>query len=392
MDRRRIFRLLDPEASDRAARSFRLLHHLMVALGTAVLLADTVPEINQRYLPLLDVGFFCVAGFFIAEYLARLSVAPEAPGGEVHPAWDMRLRWMISAGGLLDFIGALPALLTVIEREPAMLFSGVWIFKYIRYSPGLASLRRVIAHARQPLLSVLLGFIIVLVTAANLEYLLERQADPAAFGSMPKALWWAIVTLTTTGYGDVVPSTAVGRLVAGVVMISGILVFALWAGILATGYAQESRRLQFLRTWNLVAGVPFFHDLGASLISDVANLLRPRDYPAGATVIRKGEHGDRMFFIVEGEVEILLEPQSVVLDSGHFFGELALLTRAPRNASVIARSACTLLSLDVVDFHELLGRRPEVARAIRAEAARRLGPQPDQAHAAAPELATEDTA
>src|SRR5579884_1100912 len=98
MDRRRIFRLLDPDSRDRRARSFRLLHHAVVALGTAVLLADTVPAINDAYLPLLDAGFFLAAGFFIAEYLLRLYVAPEAPGGEVHPAWDMRLRWAISAG------------------------------------------------------------------------------------------------------------------------------------------------------------------------------------------------------------------------------------------------------------------------------------------------------
>lgn len=391
MDRRRIFGLLNPDSTDRRARSFRMLHHAVVAVGTAVLVADTVPAISGDYLPLLDAGFFVVAGFFIAEYLLRLYVAPEAPGGEVHTAWEMRLRWALSAGGFLDLVGALPVLLTVLEREPAILFSGVWLFKYIRYSPGLASLRRVIAHARQPLLSVLLGFVIVLFTAANVEYLLERNADPAAFGSMPKALWWAIVTLTTTGYGDVVPGTPMGRMVAGFVMISGILVFALWAGILATGYAQEARRLQFLRTWDLVAGVPFFHDLGASVISEVANLLRPRDYPAGASIIRKGEHGDRMFFIVDGEVEILVPPQPVVLGQGHFFGELALLTRAPRSASVLARNACTLLSLDVVDFHELLGRRPELARAIRAEAAQRMRPRddPEAEPASEPALAAE---
>lgn len=392
MDGHRIFLLLDPENKDRRARSLRLLHHAMVLFGTAVLLADTVPAIRQSYLPLLDAGFFLVAGFFVAEYLLRLILAPEAPGGEHHPAWDMRLRWVVSAGGLLDLAGALPALLTLVEREPAILFSGVWLLKYVRYSPGLASLRRVIAHARQPLLSVLLGFVIVLFSAANIEYLLERNADPAAFGSMPKALWWAIVTLTTTGYGDVVPSTPAGRVVAGFVMISGILVFALWAGILASGYAQEARRLQFLRTWDLVAGVPFFHDLGPSVISEVANLLRPRDYPAGATIIRKGEHGDRMFFIVDGEVEILLQAETVVLGSGHFFGELALLTRAPRSATVLARNACTLLTLDVVDFHELLGRRPELARAIRAEAARRLSPQSETATPAEQELAAETTA
>ena len=108
---------------------------------------------------------------------------------------------------------------------------------------------------------------IVLLTAASIAYLVERHTNPEAFGSIPAALWWAIVTMTTTGYGDVVPQPMAGRVLAGVVMMSGILVFALWAGILASGYAEELRRREFLRTWELVAKVPFFHNIGASLIA-----------------------------------------------------------------------------------------------------------------------------
>ena len=87
-------------------------------------------------------------------------------------------------------------------------------------------------------------------------------------------------------------------------MVSGILVFALWAGILATGYAEELRRREFLRTWDLVAKVPFFNNVGASVIADVARLLRPRDYPARAVIVRRGERGDCMYFIASGEVEV----------------------------------------------------------------------------------------
>src|SRR5207245_9143305 len=110
------------------------------------------------------------------------------------------------------------------------------------------------------------------LTASRVAYLLEGDANPDAFASIPAALWWGIVTMTTTGYGDVVPQTAGGRVLAGVVMIGGILVFALWAGIIANGYAHELRRREFLRTWELVAKVPFFHNLGAALLRCVAAL------------------------------------------------------------------------------------------------------------------------
>ena len=280
---------------------------------------------------------------------------------------------MVSGSGLFDLLGALPGVLDVtLNPKYASLYGFVWAFKPIRYSAGLASLQRVISRARHALLSVLLAFGIVLLAAASLAYLLERNAQPELFGSIPQALWWAIVTLTTTGYGDVTPITPAGRVLAGVVMVSGILVFALWAGILASGYAEELRRREFLRTWDLVAKVPFFNNVGASAIADVARLLRPRDYPARAVIVRRGERGDCMYFIASGEVEVRLRPATVRLGPGEFFGEIALLTGGPRNATIVATQPCTLLTLDIVDFRQLLGHQPELARVVSEEAERRL--------------------
>jgi voltage-gated potassium channel len=288
--------------------------------------------------------------------------------------WRARLAWAISTGGLLDLLGVAPGVLAVaFGPEFASLFGFLWTFKLARYAPGLAGLQRVIRDSRHALLSVLIGFCIVLVVSASLAYLIERTAQPQAFGSMPAALWWAITTLTTTGYGDVTPVTPLGRMLGGIVMVSGILVFALWAGILAMGFAEETRRRQFLQTWDLVAKVPFFHDVGAAAIADVARLLRPREYAVGAIIVRRGEPGDCMYFVVSGEVEVQLKPGSVFLGPGDFFGEVALLTGGPRNATIVAVRQCTLLSLDIADFRHLLGRQPELARVIHEEAQRRPG-------------------
>lgn len=373
MDHRSLYAILDPDSPGDVARLYRAIHHVIVAGGIAIMLVYTVDELRQRYESLLDFLFTIVATFFILEYVVRLVTAPQAPGGEHYGPWRARVAWAVSVGGVFDLIAALPGFIGAAEGHPASFFGCIWIFKYVRYSPGLVSLQRVVSHARHALLSVLLGFVIVLLIAASLAYLLERHTNPEDFGSIPSALWWAIVTLTTTGYGDVVPRTLGGRALAGVVMVSGILVFALWAGILASGFAEELRRREFLRTWDLVARVPFFHDVGAALIADVARLLRPREYPAGAAIVRRGERGDCMYFVVEGEVEVQVQPKPLYLGAGQFFGELALLTRGPRNATVVASRPCTLLTLDIVDFHELLAHQPELARTIREEAARRLG-------------------
>ena len=135
---------------------------------------------------------------------------------------------------------------------------------------------------------------------------------------------------------------------------------------------RKRARREFLRTWDLVAKVPFFHNIGASTIADVARLLRPRHYPAGSVIVRRGETGDCMYFVAAGEVEIQLAPQPIRLGPGEFFGEIALLTGGPRTATVVAVQRCALLVLDIVDFRQLIGRQPDLARIIHEEAERRL--------------------
>ena len=113
-----------------------------------------------------------------------------------------------------------------------------------------------------PLISVLLLFLMVVKFASVAEYVLQRGAQPNAFGSVPAAMWWAVARLSSTGYGDVVPITPAGRLVASLAMISGLAVFGLGIGILATGFAAETRRDNLLKTSESVLRVPFLRTLG----------------------------------------------------------------------------------------------------------------------------------
>jgi voltage-gated potassium channel len=216
-----------------------------------------------------------------------------------------------------------------------------------------------------------------LLTGAVLEFLVERGAQPDHFNSVPQTLWWAMTTLTTTGYGDMVPVTHPGRVIAGGLMISGLIVFGLLAGILATGFAAEMKRRDFLRNWDLVAKVPMFRDVGPGTIADLANLLRPRELPGRTVVARKGSAGDCMFFIVDGEVEIQVMPGPVRLGDGQFFGEMALVTGATRNATVVTTVSTRLLVLDIADFRALASAKPELLAIIQQEAGRRSTAKPD---------------
>jgi voltage-gated potassium channel len=169
----------------------------------------------------------------------------------------------------------------------------------------------------------------------------------------------------------VVPITPLGRMVAAMVMISGLGVFGLWTGILATGFAAETRRDNFLKTWETVSKVPFFATLGPAAIADVTHMLRTMDLPARTMIIRKGQHGDCMYFIAAGEVEVDLPGKKVQLGDGAFFGEMALLGNNLRGANVSTTKVSRLLVLDLVDFRVLMARHPDLAETIDAEAKRR---------------------
>jgi voltage-gated potassium channel len=376
ISRDRLHALLDPDSPpSTGTRLLRAWHFLAVVGGLAIAIASSVDTIwaGPARAPLLT-GASIIFTLFGVEYALRLVLAGDDRWAEGESRRLSRWRWATSALGVIDLLGFLPmalALAAGVPQNQALLCAVLWVFKLARYSPGLAILGRVVRLEREPLTGVLLAFLIALFLAAALAHLIEGEAQPDGFGSLPKAMWWAITTLTTTGYGDAVPSTPLGRLLGGLVMMCGILVFALWAGILATGFSEEVRRREFLRTYDLVHKVPFFRDLGPSLIAEVARLLKTREFPSGGVVVRRGQAGDCMYFIVSGEIEVRTEPKALHLHPGSFFGEIALVTGGPRTATAVATKHAVLLVLDIADFRELAARRPELAQAIHDEADRR---------------------
>ncbi len=166
------------------------------------------------------------------------------------------------------------------------------------------------------------------------------------------------------------------------VMVCGLGVFGLWTGILATGFAAEHRRRDFIRNWDLVTRVPFLKNLDPPALIELTRLsAAARSRRAKTIVVRRGRPGDCMYFIAAGEVEVKVEPHPVRLGAGAFFGEMALLTGAARTANVLTTQPTTLLVLEVGRLPCLTAHHPELARAVAAEAARRNKPAPPNAPA-----------
>jgi len=365
MSKRLVLSALAQFAAKTAGRNMTKAAYVAVMVGVGAMVLLTIAPVHEAAHRWLDAALWACLAYFVFEWLVRLR----------HMALQGRL-WLYvrSSSGIVDAIGALAvpvALICGVEPRTAWLLAVLWMLKVVPGIPGLRQLRRVLVVESGPLLSVLVIFLMVLSLASVAVYFLERDVQPATFGSVPAAMWWAIATLTTVGYGDVVPITPLGRMVAALVMISGLGVFGLWTGILATGFAAETRRDNFLKTWESVSKVPFFAALGPAAIADVTHMLRTMDLPPRTMIIRKGQHGDCMYFLAAGEVEVDLPGKKVKLGEGAFFGEMALLGNNLRSANITTTRLSKLLVLDLVDFRLLMARHPDLAATIDAEATRR---------------------
>jgi voltage-gated potassium channel len=238
----------------------------------------------------------------------------------------------------------------------------------------------VLADEYRALLGALLVILMLLMFASTGMYLIERAAQPDKFGSIPEAAWWALATLTTVGYGDVVPITPLGKLLGGVVMLLGVGMIALPVAIIATGFSQEANRHHFVVTWSMVARVPLFATLDEADIAEITKLLYTRNYLPGVPMVRAGDAGAEMFLLASGQAVVDLGPgKHATLKEGDFFGEIALIEHRRHRHDVVAKTRCRVYVLDSQALARLRRRHPEIMEQIRKVAERRRA-EDERAH------------
>lgn len=244
--RRRLYRQLEPAAWPK--RGLAPLNRVVVALivlSAVVAVVETDPLVldgNERLFRGLEWFFGSV---FALEYAVRVWISGEDPrycGGVAG-----RLRYMRSPAAVLDLIAVVAVLLPISGHQPLLLrlvrvLRIVRVARLGRFSQAMRRVAGALAlRWHELMISVMIAFLLILV-AATLLYVVEGDVQPDAFGSIPRAMWWAAVTLTTVGYGDVAPITPLGRLLAGLTCLAGIGLIAMPAGILAAAFSDAMRR------------------------------------------------------------------------------------------------------------------------------------------------------
>lgn len=353
--RTEIYRVMAPVGDPSGAKhaiSLALIATILFAVFEAIL--ATLPGRSQFYREIFCTVQRGTFGIFTLEYAARLWIAPVGSPTNPHKAL---CAYALSFLGLVDLVVIAPFWFDLVAPLPdsvLMMASLLSLVKLARYVRGLGLFVSVFRNEAQSLLASLIVLIVLLILVSGLVFLAEFPVQPQVFASILHTLWWGIVTIASVGYGDMAPVTLLGRFLAGIFMLLGIAVFAVPAGILATGFAKELRKRDYLVTWKTVMGMPLFAGLDANVIAEISRLLNTHIIPPNTVIVRKGDPAQAMFFVMEGDVQVEVSPRPIRLTAGQYFGEIALLKDIERTASVISISEVRLLVLDAKDFRRLL--------------------------------------
>lgn len=242
--RGRVHRQLDPTIRLDGLSPLNLCLAVLIVLAVVACLLETEPTLSigrERLFRVLELGF---AITFALEYLARIWIAAE--GVEPADAWRARWRWVRSPWAIVDVIAFVPALLGGLG--PAYLLRMFRLARILRlaklgrFSKAWSLLSDAVSSRRYELMLTVVAALFVLIVSATLLYAVEGPAQPEEFGSIPRALWWSVVTLTTIGYGDVYPITTIGKILTGITAVIGVGLIATPAGIIAAALSDALQK------------------------------------------------------------------------------------------------------------------------------------------------------
>ncbi|CAA7613403.1 ion transporter [Magnetospirillum sp. UT-4] len=216
----------------------------MIVLNVVAVVLESIEELSIAHGPAFHAFDLFSVAVFSVEYLLRLWTAVELPDRRYHHPVLGRLRWMISPMAIIDLLAVLPFYLGMfveMDLRAIRVLRVLRVFKLGRYSMAMGVMAAVVRQESRAIGAVLFVMLVVLVFTSSLMYLFEHRAQPHVFKDIPTAMWWSVVTLTTLGYGDMVPATPLGRVLGGITAVLGVGMIALPAGVLASGFSEQMR-------------------------------------------------------------------------------------------------------------------------------------------------------
>lgn len=240
--RRRLYQILNSHDGHFWAHVVDIPLSILILLNVAACILETVKPIHDRYSHAFNIFEVFSLAIFSVEYLLRVWVSVEDPTiiGRFR-----RLKFMCRPMQALDFFVLAPMFLphfTTMDLRILRLFRvlrSLRVLKLTRYFDSLHMIGRVLKKQREHLVVICVALGVVLTVTSSIVFLIEHEVQPEVFSSIPATMWWAVTTLTTVGYGDMYPISAAGKACAAFIAVCGIGLFALPAGVLASGFIEE---------------------------------------------------------------------------------------------------------------------------------------------------------
>lgn len=346
---------------------------LILANAVAVSL-DSVPRYAGAYGHILLYFEYISVAIFTIEYALRIWTAPEDPRYGARRLVD-RLRYMTRPYMLIDFLAIAPAYVALFipfaDLRILRIFRLFRLLKIARYSPAVATLVHVLSLERRALFGTLLLLLCLMCLCAEGMYLIEGRVQPQMFGNLPSCMYWAVITLTTVGYGDTYPVTAAGRLLAGVTAIMGLGLFALPVGIIASAFVSEIHRRDFVVTSSMLSRIPMFSGLDIEVMVAVMAALRSHMVAPHVPIVVAGESATAMYFVVSGLAKETGQGRgkggagNSTLGPGDTIAAEAVLNGTPHECTIFAHTPMRLLALANHDLVVLLRKYPRLRRRIQ---------------------------
>ena len=244
---KRLYAILEmATATDTPSRIVDVVLISLILFNVLAVILDTVEGLVTRYGWWLDAFETGSIVIFTVEYLLRLWVCT-VDTRFAHPVFG-RLRFVVTPMALVDLCALLPFYLPVMLAldlrfiRALRLFRLFRVFKLGHYSQSLQLFAQVVRDKRAELGVAVCAVMVLLIFASSFMYYIESEAQPQAFSSIPAAMWWGVATLTTVGYGDIYPITPLGKILGAIIALLGIGLFAVPAGILASGFTEVMER------------------------------------------------------------------------------------------------------------------------------------------------------
>lgn len=220
---------------------------ILICLNVLAIIVESIPSFHAKYVTLfVNFEFFSVMIFTI-EYILRVwfSTASLDPSENIKTRIRSGLKYLVTPSAIIDLLSILPFYLSfwvTMDLRFLRVLRLFRIFKLTRYSPAINALTVVLIEKANALSAAFFLLCVLLISVSSGIYLIEHEVQPHAFGTIPDAMWWAMATLTTVGYGDVTPITPLGKFFGGCVTLIGMGMVALPAGILASGFSEQVNR------------------------------------------------------------------------------------------------------------------------------------------------------